>query len=319
MPKTTVGGEVTDLTSDVTGILPTANGGTNSSADANTANGVVVLDGSGYCPNNSVDTGALKTAIAEVSGTGNDEISLTITGGSYCFLSQIKMSDTSVQEWSNVNSIYRRNADTIAGWTTYATVLDVVSASGKTSYGQTRYVTASGSDHWLFLLLDKVTKDIIAASSAFDHPAYGNGGNFNKMPHPFISYDKNKHEVVLLDKETCTALKQESEQAGRSILTLVNDEYKPNTTKEEIYEPLHTGQFLGKDPVVLKTIPDYIKVRKSTKLTDIEKRHRETRRQQLEAEYEHAKAVKECNKQSAITKLIALGLTREEVEAYANK
>jgi hypothetical protein len=43
------GGQVT-LTTGITGILPVANGGTNSSSAANGANGVVILDGSGKFP-----------------------------------------------------------------------------------------------------------------------------------------------------------------------------------------------------------------------------------------------------------------------------
>jgi len=247
--------------SAITGTLPVGNGGTGATAAANAANGVVVLGADGYLPNASCDTTALKTTTGEVSGTGNN-YSVTLPGGEYGFYPQIK--SASSNGWVSIHSV----GGTDTAWpTSYTTVVSFY-ASGtgaNVGYIQQRYVTASGTDHWLFLLLDKVTKEIICAYSAPDHPAYGNGGDFDKMPHPFGSYDETKHEIVLVDQETIAELKTQVTKE-KSLLTLVNELYKPDMAKEEVYKPLHSGKYLTEDnkqvKELVKTIPDYIKVRK---------------------------------------------------------
>ena len=86
---------------------------------------------------------------------------------------------------------------------------------GATIYARQRYVTASGEDMWIFLLVDKNTKEIIGAYQAPDHPAYGNGGDFDKVPHPFVGYDSNTQEIILIKKrlsESHSAGSQRKEQ-----------------------------------------------------------------------------------------------------------
>lgn len=234
------------------------------------------LYGTTYLPDATVDTTALKTATGEVS-TGTSGASLTLPGGTYGFWPQIKSvpADTltvSIAEGANIDTSY----------------LTLISAGdiggGCTFYAQQRYVTASGEDLWIFMLIDKTTKEIIAAYQAPDHPAYGNGGDFDKIPHPFGSYDETKHEIILLDKETCLVLKQESEQIGKSILTLVNEDYRVAYYLEYKYKPLHSGKFLGGKPELIQSIPNYIKVRSLYKMTDKEKKERENQRLITQAE-----------------------------------
>ena len=114
---------------------------------------------------------------------------------------------------------------------------------GIIGYAKQRYVTASGTDHWIFLLLDKTTKEIIGAYQAPDHPAYGNGGDFNEVQHPFSSYDSEKQEIIIVDNDTIAELKAKVTHK-RSLLTIINEEYKPDMTKEEEYKPLHSGKYL---------------------------------------------------------------------------
>ena len=156
-----------DLTTDVTGTLPTGNGGTGATANANVANGVVILDGSGYVPNVSVDTTALKTATGEVSVAASDNVSLTLPGGGYGFYPQLKMSTAS----ADTRHAYMHYRNNVAGWTSYVTHIDLASFT-YTLYAQQRYVTASGRDYWIWLLVDKTSKEILAATSAPDHPSY---------------------------------------------------------------------------------------------------------------------------------------------------
>ena len=60
-----------------------------------------------------------------------------------------------------------------------------------------RYVTSSGEVFWVFYLRDKATKQVKATYAAPDHPCFGNGGNPEKMQHPFPDYDPAKHEIVV--------------------------------------------------------------------------------------------------------------------------
>jgi hypothetical protein len=94
----------------------------------------------------------------------------------------------------------------------------------------------------------------------------------------------------------------------------VNEEMKV-ADKEEIYKPLHSGRFLGQEPELVQTIPDYIKVRKLVKLNATELQEKENKRQLAIQKAEQDKIKKEQNKQSAISKLKTLGLTDSEIEA----
>lgn len=165
-----------------------------------------------------------------------------------------------------------------------------------------------------FLLIDKAVKEIISAYSASDHPAYGNGGNFEKLPHPFGAYDETKYEIILIDNETIAELKAQVTQE-KSLLTLVNEDYKPNMAEEEVYKPLHSGKFLDKEPELVQTIPAYIRVRKLQRLTQVEKLEKENKKQRIKQKSEQDIIRKRQNKISVEDKLKALGLTQEEIEA----
>jgi hypothetical protein len=114
----------------------------------------------------------------------------------------------------------------------------------------------------VFVLIDSVSKKMIAAYQAPDHPLYGNGGDIIKIPHPFINNDLTGKEVLILDKGSIQNLKNRSRTRKETILTVLTDEFDIDTAQEEIYEPLHTGQFLDKKPVLVKRLPTGIKVRR---------------------------------------------------------
>ena len=152
-----------------------------------------------------------------------------------------------------------------------------------------------------------------------DHPCYGNGGDPDKVQHPFGSYDPEKHEIVIVDNETIKQLKQESSSTGKSLLTLVNEEYKVNKKKTEPYVPLHSGRFLKQDGQqvmhMIETLPAYIKVRKLEKFSAGEKSEREAQRQAEQEEYEQEKQKKEKYRARAMKKLKDIGLTEDEIKA----
>lgn len=248
------------LTTDVTGELPNANlAAITTASKVNTSS----LYGTAYLPDSTVDTTALKTTTGEVS-TGTDSVNLALPGGEYGFWPQVKHSTSDGKALVHVQT----DGGTASGQT-YISRIGVNNLTGGTTfYAKQRYVTASGQDMWIFLLLDKSTKRIVSSYQSPDHPAYGNGGNFDKVPHPFGQFDETKYEVVLLDKETASLIKSQVTE-GRSILTIINEDYKPDFSSEKTYQPLHSGKYLkenkdGKQVQVrqmVNSIPSYIKVR----------------------------------------------------------
>lgn len=309
MPQTKAEEETTvDLASGVTGTLPTGNGGTGATATANAANGVVVLGADGYLANNLVDTTALKTVMSAVSNSGAAWVHNTLPGGNYGFYPQIKQAANNA---GVAAKICQENVAVVG--TTYKTHITFYPAS-TTMYAQQRYITASGIDQWIFLLVDKLTKDIVSAYQAPDHPAYGNGGDFEKLPHPFGSYDETKHKIVLVDNGSIREIKSQVTRE-RDYLTIINEDYRVDMTDIEPYIPLHSGQFLGQKPVMVKTLPEYITVRSLIKLSQQEKYERETKQKVEKQKYEEARSQKMINKTNGIAKLKTLGLLNTEISA----
>ena len=272
----------------------------------------VSLNNDGTIKNAAVFQAALKTATGEVSHASGTSTNYTLPGGEYGFYPQIKTTDTSANYEASI--LYIAGTFATGPSTSYVTNIRFRTASGSyTIYAQQRYVTASGQDHWLFLLIDKVTKEIIGSYSAPDHPAYGNGGNFDKMPHPFGPYDEIKYEIILIDNNTIEELKAQV-TPEKSLLTLVNEAYKVNMTQEEIYKPLHSGRFLGQKPELIEVIPPYVKVRKLIKLSNAEKQDKGNKQQLAIQKVEQEKQKKSQSRLSAENKLGVLGLTKEEIE-----
>ncbi|NLO90564.1 MAG: hypothetical protein GX410_01045, partial [Elusimicrobia bacterium] len=231
-----------------------------------------------------VTTAEIKTSTAE-TWVENGQAFAIMPSGEYGFYPRIKMSDTSYSYSATilagvVDDYYRGGMLTLAGFEDYQTMVSIYASDpGKTIYVMQRYVTASGRDWWVFLLVDKGTGDIVRAYSAADHPAYGNGDDFNKIQHPFAGYDSKTQDIVLVDNATTTELRGlVTEQ--KSLLTLVHDDYRVGDTEQK-YVPLHSGKLIkstGKSvPVMVDRLPAYIKVRKLVRLTSAEKQARQTR------------------------------------------
>lgn len=261
----------------------------------------------------SVTKDMLKTATGEVSGTTAGVLSLP--GGEYGFFPQCK-GTMLVDTYGRGLTIYHNGT-----LSSYSTVVYINGTPSGTFYVQQRYVTASGTDYWIFILIDKNTGEIISTYSAPDHPSYGNGGDPDKFPTPFPNYDKSKYEVVLVEKDTATSLNKESIASGLSIAELLNTGYKPNMLKTEKYIPLHTGKFIDSSGTMIKqmveTIPAYVKVRKLIKLTNQEISAKESAQVKKLQDIENAKIKKQADKVTAKAKIKALGLTEDEVSAIS--
>lgn len=147
----------------------------------------------------SVGQTQLKTSTGSVSSSYVGWAIKTLPGGEYGFYPQIKTSGGA-------------SCSAMLGYefteTSYTTHIALSVPSG-TGYAQQRYVTSSGEVHWIFVLRDKITKDIISMWQAPDHPCFGNSGKPKLVEHPFGNYDSAKCEiiVVLPSKEQVKAIR----------------------------------------------------------------------------------------------------------------
>ncbi|HOY10612.1 MAG TPA: hypothetical protein PLB05_11145, partial [Candidatus Omnitrophota bacterium] len=130
-----------------------------------------------------------------------------------------------------------------------------------TTYARQRYVTASGQDLWVFLLVDKNTGVIEYAYAAADHPAYDNGGDIAALPHPFIGNNFDDKEVVVLGKDEAEELKRSTTKRGSILTTLHKRFARVDLSREKKFSPLHTGLFSDKKPVMVEKLPAGIHVR----------------------------------------------------------
>ena len=210
----------------------------------------------------SVSQAKLKTTTGEVSQSGGGSGIKIMAGGSYGFYPQLKIA-------SNQGSGYEASIYYVVATrpsTNYTTYIFLLSPSGGAIfYAQQRYVTASGRDHWIFLLIDKVTKKMVGGYQAPDHPCYGNGGDEVQVSHPFGSYDQTKHEIVIVDNSILTELKPLITRKN-SLLTLINsaclieDSKRPKYQPREIIEIDEFGDMKGEVIKVGKT-PDWAKIK----------------------------------------------------------
>lgn len=247
----------------------------------------------------AVDQATLKTTMSEVSTTSTSAVRLTLPGGEYGFYPQTKISSGL---GANVMFI---DANEGASHTTYATMISMDQASAGTASAQQRYVTSSGKDLWIFLLAEELTGDIVASYVAPDHPAYGNGGDFEAIPHPFGSVPAG-HRVVVLQKDEALSLR---ELFGiRGLSAKLCEEYQVLLAQELPYVPLHTGRFIDKEPELLGSLPATIHVHAVAALTSGEKVQRRTRMEQGFAQ-------KRARRKVAIDKFKALNFTEEDLKA----
>jgi hypothetical protein len=205
----------------------------------------------------AVSQGKLKTTTGEVSATGPSADSiLTLPGGEYGFYPQLKCGTTgSVFRLAVMGHGTYDSAVvgiTAAGWTAYKTQI-YFRVESDTFYARQRYVTASGKDHWIFLLV--VKKDyqtelpstgeviwhrkgqVLSSYQAPDHPSANQGGATElDIPHPFGNYDPEKHEIVLVDNDVLNEAKQRISRK-RSLLTVINEDFIIDDWTRPNYEP----------------------------------------------------------------------------------
>jgi hypothetical protein len=152
-------------------------------------------------------------------------------------------------------------------------------------YLEQRYITSSGHDHWIFLLVDKETKNVISSYQAPDHPSANQSSATElDIPHPFGSYDPEKHEIVVVDNSDLQTMIQKKKQRrangerGVSLLQVINENYLIDDTKRPTYQPREIVK-INEDPEmpignVLKTMktPDWSKILISSDEITLEQR-----------------------------------------------
>ena len=173
----------------------------------------------------SITQAKLKTSIGSVSTTSTGDVDLTLPGGEYGFYPQIKAS-TNCADWGRTKA-----AKTCSN--TYLTRIRLhVETDGGTGYAQQRYVTSSGEVFWIFILRDKVTKEIIAMYQAPDHPCFGNGGKPLLVSHPFGNYDEAVHEIIVINptEEEVREMKAKTirpeDEPDKDLLEVIQEEYE---------------------------------------------------------------------------------------------
>lgn len=184
----------------------------------------------------AVSQAKLKTSTGSVNvshtSTGVISANLTLPGGEYGFYPQIKrvQSGTSSEEVSA--SIGSKIISTTYITNIYLTLNILVYYGTSYAYAQQRYITSSGEVFWIFILRDKVTKDVISIWQAPDHPCFGNGGKPLLVPHPFPDYDETKHEIIVINPshEEVEAMKKLGERGedepDKDLLEVIMEEYE---------------------------------------------------------------------------------------------
>ena len=144
-------------------------------------------------------------------------------------------------------------------------------------YAQHRYITASGPDHWTWIMTNKETGEIVAIYSAPDHHTANTPMTEIEIPHPFNGYNSEKHIISLIDNEFLNLVKNKITRKMSLIEVISNDfeiDYNasPKFKKREIIE---INEFLDEPKgEIIKQIktPTWAKIAIKNDKINIEKR-----------------------------------------------
>lgn len=265
-----------------------------------------------YVDTITIGSGDLNTSTGSASGTVGTNSTSAIAMNTYCFFPNFYLSSpgwsaaaTQCAQTGYSSSVADQTART--GFTNE-------SASSFTYAVRWRYITASGQDYWIYVLQDKNTQEIEQVWCQADASHYGTHKSFSEIPHPFGSdIDLSKKRIILVEKENTAQLYQEAQEKSIDVASLVFGNYTIDTSQVCEFSPLHSGEFLGKKPVLITDIPDFIKVRKLRPYADNEKLERENKREAEREAFDTEQKDKEKKKKSIRTKLKQTGLTEDEI------
>ena len=190
------------------------------------ANGIITT----MIANASVTQAKLKTSQGSVQVSiqaESDGYTAALPGGEYGFTLQTK------GESNQVSFMGMIDFDLTASYVTpNAKFNNEDLSNSRIGYAQQRYVTSSGEVFWIFILRDKITKNIIKMYQAPDHPCFGNGGKPLLVPHPFGSYDSEMQEIIVINPshEDVVAMKKRGERGedelDKDLLEVIMEEYE---------------------------------------------------------------------------------------------
>lgn len=175
----------------------------------------------------------LKTSTGEVSTEGGVSQNCTLPGGEYGFYPQVKGAGGAGACYMYLYFTDNTHAQ-LKAYTTNV-YMSVYETSG-TMYAQQRYVTSSGEINWIFFLRDKKTKKILSSWIATDHPCFGNGGDPQKVAHPFSLHNQETDEIVCINpsNEELAEIKQRVTKQ-RSLLQVINEDYIIDEDAEAVW------------------------------------------------------------------------------------
>lgn len=177
----------------------------------------------GEIVNDAVTQAKLKTSIGSITFASN--ANGILPGGEYGFYPQMKC---------NASGMALRTfiTQTPFSSTSYLTCVAVEFSSGVSVNAQQRYVTSSGEVFWIFILRDKVTKEVSSMWQAPDHPCFGNGGKPLLVPHPFPDFDETKHEIIVINPTEEEVLRMKTacimpeDTPDKDLLDVIMEEYE---------------------------------------------------------------------------------------------
>jgi len=198
----------------------------------------------------SVTQAKLKTSQGSVSVTGT-QANIALPGGEYGFYPQTKANVASAA--GEVLASIAGSDNTVSS-TSYITNIFLGNEAGVgVGYAQQRYVTSSGEVFWIFILRDKITKDIKAMYQAPDHPCFGNGGKPSLVSHPFGSYDPETQEIIVINPthEEVENMKKEGErgedESDKDLLETIMENYDIDEESEPAWSTIPVTVGLPKD------------------------------------------------------------------------
>jgi hypothetical protein len=190
----------------------------------------------------------LKTTTGSVTSVVASWQQKTLPGGEYGFYPQQKGS-------SGNNFVAACNPTTARAVGTYATIIELYDSAGGGVWAQQRYVQSSGEVHWVFILRDKTTKNVLSVWQAPDHPCFGNGGDPTLLEQPHLDYDPAVHELIVVNptKAEVKAIRKAAKTQKKDFTEILAADYELDESAEvswpiedvttDLDEDLDTGKY----------------------------------------------------------------------------
>ena len=168
-----------------------------------------------------------------------------------------------------------------------------------TVYAQQRYVTSSGEIHWLFILRDYATGQVLNQWQAPDHPCFGNGGKPQVTQHPWpdvfeengalyrfardpdtrkLTDQKQRVEIIVVNPSLAEVeeiekarLIADEDKPDLAWLEAYNDLFEINESKSADWPDVPVTVGLPKTDAAGNIIDDYRFAPKGTKITPVKK------------------------------------------------